>query len=350
MRCARWQLAALAAAMLLLSGCWDQRDISERTPALGLGFDRDRSGWQVALSEVRFVQGAQPPYIGTVFTGRGHTISEALDNVRTQVGRELYVGGVKVYVFGPGVVRKGVFEVLDALRRNEEVDRTAFLIGSTGPPDALLAGTSAAGPTAVRLLKQFETHTDLRDGFAEEPLWQAIRDVASPGETIQVPIFEQTGGGVVQSLGTALVGPDDRQRIALGKVPSAALRWLMNLRSREVIRLPDGQEVRLADVRTRVSFPSSGRTVVRVALSVEGHRLASSAVMEGEQRVLAQEVSQRALDVITDLLHTLKQADADVPGWRESAVEAGHPEWRLRTSEFAVQVQTKLAPYTTPGF
>jgi len=343
-------LAALAAAALLLSGCWDQRDISERTPALGMGFDRDQKGWQVTVSEVRYLSGSQPPYIGTVFIGRGRTISETLDDVRTRVGRELYVGDVKVYVLGPGALREGLFEVIDALRHNEEVDRTAFLIGSTTPPGAFLTGTSATGPTAVRLLKQFEAHTDLRDGFSEEPLWQAIRDVASPGETIQVPLFEQTGGGAVQSRGTALVGPDDHLRIELGKVPSAALRWLMNLRSREVIRLPDGQEVRLADVRTKVSFPSSGRTVVRVALSVEGHRLASSAVTEGEQRVLAQETSERALAAIQDLLHTLKQAGAEVPGWRESAVEAGHPEWRLRTSEFAVQVQTKVAPYTTPGF
>ncbi len=352
-RARRWITAVLIALTLIgIGGCWDERDISDRSPALGFGFDYHRSsGWSVAMSEVRFVQGTPSSYTGTLFQGAGPDLRSAMEDLRSHVGREIYLGSVKIFVLGPGLMENGVRDAIRLLQWNEEIDRTAFLVTTTKDPALILSSSGPAGPNVVRLLKAFETHKDVRDGFAEEPLWDAIRSLSTPGTTFQVPIFDSSATGTTYTNGTAFVGPDGRLSARLDTEHSKYLRWLMNRSSREVLALPDGQQVRTSTVRTQVHFlGSSRRVLVDVAVTADGHLVHASLFTSEVRRHLAGEVAALAIQHLTEALHALQYAGADVPTWKEIASAAGYEDWSLPKSTIQVRVRTTVAPFTSSGF
>ena len=69
----RYVLMALVAAIALsVSGCWDVRDINDRTPALAMGMDYSaQSGWKVTLAEVILPPSGSAQYSGNLQVGQG---------------------------------------------------------------------------------------------------------------------------------------------------------------------------------------------------------------------------------------------------------------------------------------
>lgn len=352
MRRLAWLGVSLLSAVLL-AGCWDSRDISDRSAAIAMGFDfQEGTGWRVALNAATLSQsGAGSSYKGVLHTGDGQTLTEAIEDLRTHLARRLYVGSVKIYVVGPGVLKDRLPEVVQFLLNKKEVDSTGFLVGSLDPTDKLLSEQEGAvGLTAVRLLKEFEGYHESRDGHIAQTIWNATREIDTPGASVFLPVFKiipsKTGA---QAFGNALIGPDGKLKIIVDREESVTLRWLMGITGRNVLVLPDGQDLVTTSVHTQKNFLGSARQLaVRIRLTAAGYLLEKETIDSSMRGQLAQEAAETATRRSLALIAKLQRAGADVPEWLQSAEQAGYRDYDFAKATIKVWTLVDVAPTVKP--
>ncbi|WP_134702054.1 Ger(x)C family spore germination protein [Ammoniphilus sp. YIM 78166] len=154
----------------LLSGCWDRLEIEERAVVLAIAVDEEdpeevseesavaHLGGKVPEEQKRLirltVQIAVPGRIplgpgeggggGTekpvwVIDVVGHTVEDAFSNLQQLVSDRLFFGHLRIIVVNEKVARKGLQNLNDALRRNAEVRRAAWMIVSKGKAAELVS-------------------------------------------------------------------------------------------------------------------------------------------------------------------------------------------------------------------
>lgn len=351
MRMARRPLSficLLTLATLLLTGCWDARDINDRTPALSVGFDRTEGGrWRVILAEVLPQGGESARYVTNIHTGEGATIPDAFDQVRSHSSRRLYIGSVGTYVLGKNVVADGVKTVLHFLTERRESSQTSFLLATDGTAEALLqAPDGALGSMPVRLDREFEVQEALRNGHLPIQVWEAYRRALTPGSALFLPVFNVFPGEGAEATGTAIIGPDGRRVLQLDHKESVTLRWLLGIPGRSLVALPDGTTIKTTwnSVRVRVLTRNPLTLGVSLAAKVEAYSqpdlLVSSARIKEVEALAARTLLEKSLA----LLKKLQASAADVPEWHETAEQAGIPGFDFRTARLVVTTRVTMEP------
>lgn len=353
----RRHAALLAAGLgcgLWLSGCWDVRDINERTPILAMGFDHSTSeGWRVTAAESLLNPGGAVQYTGVIHRGEGRTLSAATEDLRARLARRLYLGSARIFALGKGVVAARAPEVVRMLAQRNEVDETAFLVGAEDTAEKLLGHPDGAvGLTAVRLLKEFEGTHQARDGHVTTRLWEAQRSLMAlpPDRFLELPMFAVPPSGSAKAVGTALVGPSGREVLLLDREASVPLHWLQGESGSSVLQLADGREVKTLDVGARTQFADESHQsiqlrVVATAYYLPEHNIVDSAT----QRALEQETAREVLRRTIDLLQRLQRAGVDPAGWGQMAAEAGLRGYSIREAEIGVTLRVRVLPYFAPS-
>ncbi|ASA21594.1 Ger(x)C family spore germination protein [Paenibacillus donghaensis] len=119
-------LLALTVPMLL-SGCWERRELNELAFVLGMGLDKTESGYRVSLqvvipssisSQTVGGTGGGVPVVVTAFNVP--TIYEAQRSYNLVNSRQCYYGHIRILVIGEELARSGLSETLDVLKRSRE--------------------------------------------------------------------------------------------------------------------------------------------------------------------------------------------------------------------------------------
>ncbi len=138
--------------LILLTGCWNRRELNELAIVTGLGIDK--SGDQFIVS----TQVVNPREISTkggsstgktpviVYKKKGTTIFEAIRKITTVSPRKLYFAHLQILVLEEELAKKGIGETLDFLLRDHEL-RTDFYI-------VIAKGTNASN--VLKVLTQLE--------------------------------------------------------------------------------------------------------------------------------------------------------------------------------------------------
>jgi len=346
---ARRGLAALLLAVALLSGgCWDARDINERSPAIAMSFDITRGAWRVGLWQALLSQSSASQVMGSQAFGRGGSLTDAVKDLKGHLDKALYVGAIKIYLVGPGVLQDRLPEVIDFLRQRVEVDSTSFLIGSVSPAAALLARPDpTASLTALHLLHEFDRRSGMAEQVPPVRLWESWRRTLTPGATNLVPLVAAASTTIVDA-GSALVGPDGRLRVTLDSEESAVLRWLMNTPTSTLIKLADGSVTKIMAIRARPRFVGRRQVSVEISLQADGY-LVHGLMTSAWRRHVAQETATAVAQRVLRLVRKLQASHADIPGWREAALEAGDEAYSLPQATVHVQVAAVIRPITVPG-
>lgn len=118
--------------MVLLTGCWNRREMNELAINMGLGIDKDNKGYLLTAQvveprEVASKQGGGGHSPVTVYQASGKTIYEAIRRITEESPRRLYLSHLRVLVLGESLAKEGIAPVLDFLSRNHEM-RTDFFI------------------------------------------------------------------------------------------------------------------------------------------------------------------------------------------------------------------------------
>lgn len=349
----RLTFVALAISTLLLSGCWDPHDISDRTPALALGFDYAQGqGWHVSLSEAILSQGSSTLYTGDMHSGDGATLTEAVEQMRTHLARRFYLGSAKVFVLGKGVLESRTSEVLRTLLQHNEVDLTGYVLGTRGTAEQLLAHPDGAmGLTAVRLLKEFESEAESRDGHIKEPLWETLRTALQPGGSVRLPVFDELPTTSVKAVGTAIIGPDGRLATILGREESVTLRWLLGRAGRNVLVLDDGSELKTQWTSTSARFAGDAHhLLVHIRARAEVYKTSGLELPLALDQEFAASAARAMVQRCQALIPKLQAAGVDAADWSKVAQQAGLRGFDIRSTTVTVTASVNVAPHFSPSF
>lgn len=117
---------------LVLTGCWDRRELNEIAITLALGIDKVDEEFQltaqvVVPSEVSMKQSSGRSTV-TLFQADGETIFEAFRKMTIDSPRKIYPGHLRMLVIGEELAKAGVSESLDLLSRDWELRSDFYVV------------------------------------------------------------------------------------------------------------------------------------------------------------------------------------------------------------------------------
>ncbi|CAH2715047.1 Spore germination protein B3 [Neobacillus rhizosphaerae] len=118
--------------LILLTGCWNRKELNELAIVVGLGIDKSDDQFIVTVQvvnpgEIAAKQGTSGKAPVVVYQDKGDTLFEAIRRITTISPRKLYFSHLRFLVYGEELAREGIGETLDALTRDQEF-RTDFYI------------------------------------------------------------------------------------------------------------------------------------------------------------------------------------------------------------------------------
>lgn len=137
---------------LLLTSCWNRRELNELAIAVGAGVDwvdnKYRLSVQVAIpGQVTSKRGASTQAPATLYTAEGDTIFEAARRLTQISPRKIYFSHLRIFLMDEAMAREGVAKVLDLLARDHEFRPDFYL--------AVTKGTTAE--EALKIMTPMET-------------------------------------------------------------------------------------------------------------------------------------------------------------------------------------------------
>lgn len=123
---------------LLLTGCWNAREINELGFVLSIGIDKTEDGFKVTaqmaspetFSKSQSGSGGSQTKPFWIITSSGKTIFEAIRNMASISSRRIFWAHIKVIVISEELARSNTLEIFDFFARNPEL-RLRTLIAVT---------------------------------------------------------------------------------------------------------------------------------------------------------------------------------------------------------------------------
>ncbi|MEH7390822.1 Ger(x)C family spore germination protein [Bacillus sp. JJ1474] len=141
----------LISFLIILSGCWNRRELNELAIVMGMGIDKSEDQFVVTAQVVipgeiakKGGGGGKTPVV--VYQEKGETIFQAIRKITTESPRKLYFAHQRILVLGEEFAKEGIGKALDFLSRDPEL-RTDFYI--------VVAKDSKAGDV-LKVLTQLE--------------------------------------------------------------------------------------------------------------------------------------------------------------------------------------------------
>ncbi|WP_345890001.1 Ger(x)C family spore germination protein [Paenibacillus dendritiformis] len=127
-----WRTAALwLIAALVLTGCWDRREVNDMVIAVAMGVDQAEEGYIVSVQVVDPAEIASRKGSGrapvTVYKERGKTLFDAVRRMTTTSARKIYFSHLRMFLIGEEAARRGIGPAIEFISRDHEF-RTDFYI------------------------------------------------------------------------------------------------------------------------------------------------------------------------------------------------------------------------------
>nr|WP_198044673.1 Ger(x)C family spore germination protein [Lysinibacillus timonensis] len=174
--------------LLLLSGCWDRKEIEERATIVGLAIDLAKStekpiplthpeGVKIPTSEVGKIKvTAQLAVPGQIPLGPsqggsgssskdkvwvveavGNTIDDAIQGLQQQLAHKIFFGQLQVIILSEEIAKKGIDHINDYLKRRPEIRRSAWMaVNEDDAAKAMQVAPKLEQVPAVYLSTMFE--------------------------------------------------------------------------------------------------------------------------------------------------------------------------------------------------
>lgn len=156
---------------ILTTGCWDQREIEERTSAVAIGIDRPENHPELVQISVQIpipikIAGSTGGSGGSgdpvkIMSATGRTINGAFNNLQNRLNQELFYGHTRIIAIGEEMARSGLHDVMDTFRRDPQIRRLLWpLVVKGKAADLLTAKPEIEQIPAVYLMSMIEDGTN----------------------------------------------------------------------------------------------------------------------------------------------------------------------------------------------
>lgn len=188
MRLHKW--VAVLVVLALIPGCWDAREIEDRSSAVAIAVDTHPQGYEVTVQipDPTKILGAGGDGGGggggqeavSVLSANGSTMTDAIDKIRYKSNQDIFFGNNRLILIGQSLAKRGVKPMLDFIRRNSEIRRRQWPVVVKGKAkDALRVNAKMEQIPMEYILDMLEN--GMRDGlFLKEGLNDFFKDLANP--------------------------------------------------------------------------------------------------------------------------------------------------------------------------
>ncbi|WP_171656406.1 Ger(x)C family spore germination protein [Paenibacillus foliorum] len=188
--------------MLLLSGCWDYKEIHQITFVTTIGIDYKDKVFTVYLQALNFAniaqrEGVRPPkHNSVVGTGKGATVTEAMFDLYKSEQQRVYWGHVSTMIIGEAALKEITVEQLtDTINRYREIRYNIWIYGTDVPIDKLMDIQPNFGysPYDSRLMKPDKTYSQFST-IKPMFLYRFLSDYYERGVTAMLPklVYEKS--------------------------------------------------------------------------------------------------------------------------------------------------------------
>ena len=192
---------------LVLTGCWDQKEIGEVNYATAIGIDYDDNKYTLYVQLLDFANVAKqegsklsetsPLYIGK---GTGSTFMEAVNDLYETSQQSINWGQIGAIIYSESVMEQGIEKVEQGMRRNGEFRYTPWIFGTTESIEKILgeSGFFHLPPVYTVLYKPNVTY---KANSYIEPLrmYQFNANYKDPGGTTLLPSISVNEGAWKES-------------------------------------------------------------------------------------------------------------------------------------------------------
>lgn len=114
--------------ILLLTGCWNYRELNDYAIATGMAIDYEDGEYEVSLLFTNGSKKEDEDTQVTVTSEKGKTIYEAIKNISLSMPKEIYISHLSVIVFSEDMAIHGITPALDYLLREPQSHQNFYLI------------------------------------------------------------------------------------------------------------------------------------------------------------------------------------------------------------------------------
>ncbi|WP_405107821.1 Ger(x)C family spore germination protein [Paenibacillus sp. FSL K6-1217] len=221
-------LLCLPLLSLLLSGCWDDRELNELGITSGSAYDWENNQWKATYQVINPSSGASgmggsgggstssPPFL--TFTVKGRTIMEAIERTNLTSTREMFFSHSRITVIGESLARHGINQLIDMFLRKQDARETVFVFISQGDAgmilDQLMQMTKNQG-AGIQLM--IEQESKLLSYYPGTRLYELAMALSSESKSAVLPEILLTGSRTMDETSETAV-TDLPSRLALGRL------------------------------------------------------------------------------------------------------------------------------------
>lgn len=130
------QLIGIIFISLLLTGCWDKREINDLAIATAISIDKKDDEYhvsaQVVLPTELSMKGGMGSSPVTLYEASGKSVNEAIRKLTQVSPRIIYLGHLRVVVISEELAKEGIATAVDFLSRGWELRSDFYMIVSKG--------------------------------------------------------------------------------------------------------------------------------------------------------------------------------------------------------------------------
>jgi spore germination protein KC len=189
--------------MIMMSGCWDTKDINHRLMPVVLGISKDADKYKVFLQIPQPVQGT----IQTkVVIGVGETINEILDTISADMESSVDLLHVKLIVIERGFAEDGVKDLISGIMRSRDISSKALVAVCDDNIEQFFESMEGnTSPGGATLLDFFEKNAGWDPQIALTRVWQVYRSIHSYTRDVAIPMLRLGETTLVKNVGSAVI-------------------------------------------------------------------------------------------------------------------------------------------------
>lgn len=193
-------IISLIFLMLILSGCWSKRELSELAlvAAFGIDYIDDEFAISVQVIDPSQVSSKQPsggksPVV--TYHANGKTVFEAVRKILALSPRKLYFAHLQLVVIGEELAKNGLRDTVDFLARDQEIrnDFTLIVSQQATAKDVLNVLTPIEKVPANRMLNSLKVTQDAWGSTLEVDIEDLVTDLGVSNQYFVLSAIEVLG-------------------------------------------------------------------------------------------------------------------------------------------------------------
>jgi spore germination protein KC len=333
---------------LLLTGCWNNRDLTEINFVAGFGLDRTEDGKVLLAVQVVEPGAIQPSSSGSGKGGgeqlkpvffasyEGETVFEAIRGILSTVDKRLFLSTAQVFIIGEKLSQDGMEEVLDFFQRDHEINYLMIVLVAKGAtPGEILKMETEIESIPAMYIKEAVENTTSRGTVKKTMLIDLIKDIDCSGREPAIGQISMAGEKRIRTEGLA-VFKDGRLAGWLDPYETRGYMFAMDKVTSAIVNVPaDNGKIAMEIFRSKgevgVAFengePSNLTIKVKLEANVGGYegkgRLDSPENLYILEKKLGEEVKK---EITMALGKTQEEYSSDIFGFG-AYVHKYHPRY-----------------------